>query len=238
MQNARQVFLGIFTALISIGLTLGVFWLSMAEKEPPTPSLTLTQTPSSLPTITAIQQSSTSISKSTTPFLITQTSTPFVFTQTPTAAATLTSCPPPQGWLLYMVRSGDSLYKLALQYRITSAEIGAANCLGINDLIPGQMIYLPPVPTRTPVRCGPPQSWVTYIVQPGDTLYRLGQVYGVTVSELQKANCLSGSLIHIGQSFFVPPWSPLFPSPTYDPMLETPYSPDTPTSTGTQSPGF
>ena len=91
------------------------------------------------------------------------------------------------------------------------------------------IIYLPPIPTHTPVPCGRPKSWVIYIVQQGDTLYRLSRTYGVTVLQLQKANCISGSLIHIGQPLFVPPWGPLFSSPTYDPALETLATADTPT---------
>jgi LysM repeat protein len=72
----------------------------------------------------------------------------------------------------------------------------------------------PPTPTRTPASCGAPPTWIIYIVQPGDTLYRLGQIYGIPYTDIQRANCLTSSTIHTGQRFYVPPWAPHMPSPT------------------------
>jgi len=240
MQNARQAFWGIFTALVSIALTLGALLLSMTEGNLHTPASTLLPTSTLLPSIPPVRQSSTPLPDTATPLLLIQTPTPLLPTQTPTPTLTLTltpsltNCPPPQGWLPYTVKAGDTLNGLALLYKETSVEISQANCLGTNDLLPGMIIYLPPVPTRTPVPCGAPKSWVLYIVRQGDTLYRLSQAYGVTVTDLEKANCLTGSLIQIGQSLYVPPWSPIYPSPTYPPFstfdqtLVTPASTDTP----------
>src|SRR5687767_889086 len=38
--------------------------------------------------------------------------------------------------------------------------------------------------------CGPPAGWVkTYIVKPGDTLFRISQNYSTTTTALQHANC-------------------------------------------------
>lgn len=72
-----------------------------------------------------------------------------------------------------------------------------------------------PVPYQTPVPCGAPRTWVTYIIQPGDSLYRLSQYYGVTVAALQSANCLgSSTVLHTGQILRVPPGAPYIPPPT------------------------
>ena len=63
--------------------------------------------------------------------------------------------------------------------------------------------------TATSVPCQHPASWVPYVVQPGDTLYRLSVAYGVTVAQLQRANCMgSSTLLEVGQTLFVPPVSP------------------------------
>jgi LysM repeat protein len=66
----------------------------------------------------------------------------------------------------------------------------------------------PPTPTLSPqptLACPPPQGWVAYEVQPNDNLFRLGLAYGVTVRDLQAANCLGDSvMIEIGQTLYVP----------------------------------
>ena len=71
------------------------------------------------------------------------------------------------------------------------------------------------LPIRTTASCGSPNTWVVYIVQPGDSLFHISQVYGVTVAELQRANCLgSSTTLHTGQILYVPPWAPIAPTPT------------------------
>lgn len=44
----------------------------------------------------------------------------------------------------------------------------------------------------------------TYTVQPGDTLYLIGQRYGISAWELQQANGLSSTWIYPGQTLWVP----------------------------------
>ncbi len=60
-------------------------------------------------------------------------------------------------------------------------------------------------PSLTPTVCAPPGGWVAYTVRPGDTLFRIGLRYGLTVTELEQANCLAGDSINYGQRIFVPP---------------------------------
>jgi LysM repeat protein len=130
---------------------------------------------------------------------------------------------------------------LALRYKKTKSEISQANCLGTDSLFLGQLVYLPPLPTHTPVACGAPHTWVIYIVQQGDTLYHLGQVYGIPYTEIKRANCLTSSNIHIGQSLYVPPWATRTPSPTPVLYFDTPTEmaigeTSTPTETATPTP--
>jgi LysM repeat protein len=225
MKNLRQVSLGIMIALASLGLILGVFSLSLAEGNMaaalvPTDTLTLTFSPTLQPSTPT--PNSPTPSPTWTP-LPSSTGTP---TGTPTATPSLppppTNCILPVGWVPYGVQSGDTLEKIAARYRVSSAALQQANCLLTTQVLPGGVLYVPPLPTQTPVPCGAPYNWIIYIVQPGDTLYRLSQAFGITVTELQRANCMgSSTLLHTGQRLYVPPWAARTPIPTIT-GVETP----------------
>ncbi|WP_332632956.1 cell wall hydrolase [Halalkalibacter flavus] len=45
---------------------------------------------------------------------------------------------------------------------------------------------------------------VTHSVVPGDTLYKLGQQYGVSATEIQRANNKSSSIIMVGEKLTIP----------------------------------
>jgi LysM repeat protein len=78
--------------------------------------------------------------------------------------------------------------------------------------------------TATATTCGAPGSWGTYAVKPGDTLYALSQKFGITVSQLQQANCMGQStLLKVGQKLRVPPGPPAPPlAATSTPGVPTP----------------
>lgn len=57
--------------------------------------------------------------------------------------------------------------------------------------------------------CGPPPGWVIYVVQRGDTLFRLSLRYNVSMAQLMQANCLSSVSIFAGQTLFVPFHAPV-----------------------------
>jgi LysM repeat protein len=236
MRSARQVLWGVVIALVSITLLIGVFSLSLSEGnlQKPSPSLsptfTITLTASFSPTILVVS-----------PTPQTPTLTP---TWTPTLPPTPSNCPPPPGWLPYTTLPGDTLDGLALLYKRTSAEIRQANCLTTTSLTPGKLLYLPPLPTststptpiRTRVPCRIPSTWVVYIVQPGDTLFHLGQAFGISYTELQAGNCMTGTELVAGQKLYVPPWGTHTPTSTFPgvPTLTLPI--DTPTDTPTVMP--
>jgi LysM repeat protein len=76
---------------------------------------------------------------------------------TPTATtpgeptATDVNCGPPDDWVPYTVKSGETLENLANRYRTTTADIQRANCLGgSNVVVTGQSIFVPNVATITP----------------------------------------------------------------------------------------
>ncbi|MGD0751808.1 MAG: LysM peptidoglycan-binding domain-containing protein [Anaerolineales bacterium] len=229
MKNLRQVFLGIIIALASIGLLLGGLSLSLAEgKSNATSTTTSTATPSASPTLTPTSSPTWqpfTPSAFTSPSLesptLSQTWTPSL---TPTLPAPPANCAPPAGWLVYFVQPGETLDSIATRYRISSAELQTANCLVTTELIPGVVIYVPPMRTQTPLPCGAPYGWIVYTVQPGDTLYRLSVAYGITVADLQRANCLgSSTLLHTGQLLYVPSWLP-HPASSTAPVIIFPTS--------------
>jgi LysM repeat protein len=220
MKNLRQIFLGIIIALASTGLILGGFSLSMTEGAiGSNPATAQTQTPTTTstfpPSVPAVDSATPSPTATLIPTL------PFISTETPTWTPSLspsptTNCPPPVGWLPYVVQTGDTLDKIASRYRTSAAMLQQANCLLTATVTPGMLIYVPPIPTQTSLACGRPAGWIVYIVQSGDTLYRLSQAYGITVAQLQQANCMGNStLLRAGQTLYVPPWPPHTPTPTY-----------------------
>ncbi len=140
--------------------------------------------------------------------------TPALTTPTPAGAGptgTLppspTPCRPPEGWQAITIAPGDTLESLAARYHVSPEALRTGNCLLGSALSPGSLLYVPPLPTATAVvvHCGPPSYWVVHIVQPGENLFRLSLAYGVSVAELQQANCLNSTLIYTGQRIYVPP---------------------------------
>lgn len=98
-----------------------------------------------------------------------------------------------------IVRSGDTLYRLARQHNVSVAELKSTNGLASNNIRVGQRLSLPAgvsahptaVPTKTdytrPV--SPPSNWTgTYEVARGDSLYSIARREGVSISELRRYN--------------------------------------------------
>ncbi|MBN1370589.1 MAG: LysM peptidoglycan-binding domain-containing protein [Anaerolineaceae bacterium] len=242
MNFLRQVGTGLTAALVSGLLVLSALSLATAEglKE------NVPQAPQ--PTATIYVE---------TPGQIVNTPLP---TDTPTPEPPPTNCPPPAGWVPYDIENGDTLEWLAAQRRTSVQMIIQANCLLSSSLLPGTVLYLPPLPTATlqpteqkpatatatliqptQPRCGPPPGWVRYVVQPNDNLYRLSLAFGVSVQELQWANCLaSPDVIRVGDTLWVPNVPTRTPSPTATapviPPSATPVTPSPVIPSATQSP--
>ena len=102
-------------------------------------------------------------------FTVTPTVTPEQReSQQPQPKKQAASCGPPSWWVVYYVRRGDTLSRLAALTGATVSQLQKANCLGRSTTIRvGQRLYvphLPPVqaPTRTPTRRPPtatPTRW-------------------------------------------------------------------------------
>ena len=87
----------------------------------------------------------------------TRTSTPEVRTSKPKPPSWGCSGPP-AGWVIYIIKRGDTLYRIGLNTGTTAEILRRANCLPSDKIITGQRLYvphLPPPPTITPTRALP-----------------------------------------------------------------------------------
>jgi LysM repeat protein len=127
---------------------------------------------------------------------------------------TATTRPPVTGTTSYTVQPGDTLTTIAARFNTTVATLSQLNGIVNPDRIFwGQRIVVPapgappatatprPQATVRPTATQPPTSQpVTYIVQPGDTLFRISVRFGVSVAQLIQLNGIANpNLIFIGQ---------------------------------------
>lgn len=71
----------------------------------------------------------------------------------PVPTVTVIPCGPPFSWVRnYIVQRGDTLSSIARAYNTTYPRLQRANCMGSSTTIyAGQRLWVPNVPTRTPV---------------------------------------------------------------------------------------
>lgn len=98
----------------------------------------------------------------------------------------------------YIVKAGDTLYKIANQYNTTTMELMNINNLSSNILSIGQNILIPKQTQQSPT------TEIEYVVKSGDNLYDIANRYGISVSELKNYNNLTSNLLSIGQILRIP----------------------------------
>ena len=105
---------------------------------------------------------------------------------------------PNPNYIVYIVKSGDSLYRIAQQYNTTVDTIKSFNNLTSNNLSIGQELLIPINNTEqeTPV--------INYIVKKGDSLWSIAQKYNTTVTEIKSLNNLANNNLSIGQNLLIP----------------------------------
>ena len=156
------------------------------------------------------------------------------------AALALAAAPRAQTAGLYVVRAGETLYRIARANNLTVASLRRLNPAVVDDVIsPGQTLRLndratvPAValpaatapatrpggrpPTARPgtappataagawAQAPPPAGGVGHVVEPGETLFRVAQRYGMSVAELRRINAVEGDAIRVGQRLTVVP---------------------------------
>ena len=102
----------------------------------------------------------------------------------------------PDDYLVYKVKNGDNLSKIAKEYDTTVSTIMKINNLNSDKLAINQQLLLP----KTKKTDGEK----TYTVKKGDTLSQIAYDNKITTSELKKANNLASDLLKIGQVLIIP----------------------------------
>ena len=90
---------------------------------------------------------------------------------------------------IYVVKSGDTLYKIAQNYDVTVNDIINKNNLTSTNLSIGQILEIPIVESTKN----------TYIVQKGDSLYKISKKFNTTIEKLISLNNLTNNILSIGQ---------------------------------------
>ena len=87
----------------------------------------------------------------------------------------------------YVVRKGDTLYKIAQNFDTTVNEIMNLNNLTSTILSIGQILNIPI------------SSINTYTVKKGDTLYKIAKDFNVAIDDIIRLNNLTSTILSIGQ---------------------------------------
>jgi LysM repeat protein len=130
----------------------------------------------------------------------------------------------------YVVKKGDSLWKIAKAENLTVGELSRANNLTKTSALKiGQKLSIPVaaksekanvatasvVPTSTDASgasaataasttAGADAGGATYTVQSGDSLWKIARKQSVSVAALKQANNLSGDSLKVGQKLHIP----------------------------------
>lgn len=91
----------------------------------------------------------------------------------------------------YIVKYGDSLYKIGKNYGVSVDMLKGVNRLTTDIIKPGQILLVMP-------------EYANYTVKKGDSLYKIGQRYGVSVNSIKASNKISSDIIYPGQVLKIP----------------------------------
>ncbi len=173
------------------------------------------------------------------------------------APAPISIAPAPLHDTIYVVQSGDNLFRIGLRFGVSVAALKAANGLTSNLIYVGQRLVIPgPGGSTAGATAGTTTTTTTttttatvYVVRAGDNLFRIGLKFGVSVAALKAANGLTSNLIYVGQQLKIPgavssapaTSAPLAPTATRAPGVPSPtLAPPTATRvppTATANPG-
>ena len=100
----------------------------------------------------------------------------------------------------YTVKAGDTLYSIARKFDLTVDELKALNNLTNNTLSIGQVLIISEEENIPPM----PGDSILYTVQSGDTLYKIANQYGVSISDIIDLNNLGTTVLTVGQQLLIP----------------------------------
>ncbi|MCS7072564.1 MAG: LysM peptidoglycan-binding domain-containing protein [Anaerolinea sp.] len=108
----------------------------------------------------------------------------------------------------YVVRPGDSLFRIAMMHGVDINTLAQANNITNTwRIYAGQTLIIPSAPSETGAAASQPEALLvpqTHIVQRGETLATIARQYGLTVDQLAQLNGLyNPNLIYHGQTLIV-----------------------------------
>ena len=126
---------------------------------------------------------------------------------TPARAASFVGARHTGSYRQYVVRKGDTLSEIATRHRLQVSQLRAVNNLRGNRIDAGQTLRIPAagvVASRTGsgARAGntlADASQITHRVNRGDTLWRIANRYGTSVTRIRQANGANGDTLQVGQ---------------------------------------
>ncbi len=91
---------------------------------------------------------------------------------------------------VYKVQSGDTLYKIAANYKITVEDLKQANHLKSSTIRTGELLQIP--------------TYVQHRVKTGESLFLIAKQYGCTVNAIKRTNDLHSNTIQPGKVLKIP----------------------------------
>lgn len=109
----------------------------------------------------------------------------------------------------YTVKSGDNLYRIALNHGVSMAEIKSWNNMSSDAVYVGQTLAVKggsissTGSTSSAASTSSTSSESTYVVKSGDNLYRIALNHGITLAELKSWNNIQDDTAVVGQKLIV-----------------------------------
>lgn len=95
-------------------------------------------------------------------------------------------------YAIYTVKNGDTIFNIAKQFNVSVEELLTLNKLYTTGLTIGQQLLIPTNGIQI-------MGVVDYVIQPGDTLWKIANNCNVTVDDIVKLNKLDSTIIYPGQ---------------------------------------
>lgn len=101
----------------------------------------------------------------------------------------------------YRVKYGDTLWDIAVAHGVSVSDLKRVNRLSSNKIYTGRILIIPGKRTGKSID---KSKYYKYTVRRGDTLWKIANRHGTTISEIKDANGLTSNRIYIGMSLMVP----------------------------------